>query len=126
MEDLLIEATKSSPEVRFQAASGRLRLSGESYPENAAKFYTPVFAWLEEFLASGSGKVTMDIDVSYFNSSTSKALMNLLDMLQDAHAAGREVEVNWHYHEENETALECGEEFREDLFDLPFNLVAHA
>jgi len=31
--------------------------------------------------------------------------------------------VNWRYHEENESAMECGEEFMEDVERIDFNLV---
>jgi hypothetical protein len=31
--------------------------------------------------------------------------------------------VNWKYHADNNTALECGEEFQEDLENVAFNLV---
>ena len=61
----------------------------------------------------------------YFNSSSSKILMNLFDMLNRAAIEGTPVTINWRYHEDNDVALECGEEFMEDLdlTNLTFNLV---
>ena len=46
MENLIIEQTKSTPYIFFCAATGKLRIEGESYPENVIKFYTPVLEWL--------------------------------------------------------------------------------
>ena len=123
MEDLIIEATKSFPYIHFDPAGNRLEIRGESYPENAAKAYAPVFAWLEEYLQGiGDGGVRVDFEITYFNSSSSKILMNFFDTLEDAAQDGKKIVVNWHYHEDNETALECGEEFQEDMELVEFNL----
>ena len=123
MEKLLIEATKSSPFIRFDHAEHTLEIRGESYPENAAKAYAPMFAWLEEYLQGLQDEVVrVDLEITYFNSSSSKILMNFFDMLEDAAQAGKKIVVNWHYHEDNETALECGEEFMEDMELVEFNL----
>ncbi|OQX17971.1 MAG: hypothetical protein BWK76_08920 [Desulfobulbaceae bacterium A2] len=125
MQDLIIEATKSSPRIQLNPVTHVLDIRGESYPENATKFYAPVFAWLGRYLAElGDEPVTVNLCISYFNSSSSKALMNLFDQLEDACRAGRRISVFWYYDPDNETALECGEEFREDARELQFQLVA--
>jgi hypothetical protein len=124
MENFVVGATKSSPAIFFDAENGILEITGRSYPENVAKFYAPVFEWLERFLASvGSKGVTVNLEMVYLNSSSTKAFMNMFDALERATENGTEVTVNWRYNEENETALECGEEFMEDLERVTFNLV---
>ena len=124
MENLIVEQTEATPEIRFDHSSGILALRGESYPENTAEFYAPMFEWLRKFLAaSGELAVTVNMEIIYFNSSSSKALMNFFDLLDEAAAAGRKIAVNWMYAAGNESALEYGEEFKEDLNFLGFNLV---
>lgn len=124
MENLIIAKTETTPEIRFDFSSGVLEMRGESYPENTAEFYAPVFAWLSKFLAGGNEKsVIVNMEIVYFNSSSSKALMNFFDVLDEAVAEGKKVAVNWIYDAENESALEYGEEFKEDLESLEFNLV---
>jgi hypothetical protein len=124
MNNLMIEKTAATPEIRFDYSSGILELRGESYPENTAEFYAPVFEWLRKFLDSGNElAVTVNMEIIYFNSSSSKALMNLFDLLDEAAAAGRKIAVNWIYAAGNESALEYGEEFKEDLNLIEFNLV---
>jgi hypothetical protein len=124
MENLIIEKTEATPEIRFDYASGILELRGESYPENTAEFYAPVFEWLRKFLDSGNElAVTVNMEIIYFNSSSSKALMNLFDLLNEAATVGRKIAVNWIYAAGNESALEYGEEFKEDLNFIEFNLV---
>ena len=39
------------------------------------------------------------------------------------HAGGTPISVNWRYHEENDTAMECGEEFKEETERITFNMV---
>jgi hypothetical protein len=122
MENLIIDKTEATPGIRFDHATGILELSGESYPENTAEFYAPVFEWLRKFL-SGSTDAVMNMEIVYFNSSSSKALMNLFDLLDEAVIDGKKIAVNWIYDAGNESALEYGEEFKEDLNRLEFNLV---
>lgn len=127
MKDLIIEATKSSPFINFTDTGETLSITGESYLENAAEFYAPVFDWLKGYLEDPLKKpLLLDVELIYFNSSSSKILMNLFDMLNRAGIEGTPVTINWRYHEDNDVALECGEEFMEDLdmVHLSFNLIA--
>ena len=124
MQALIIQATKSTPSVNFDPTTNILSMKGESYPENAAKFFGPIFLWLEEFLASQDVvQAVVEIELIYFNSSSSKALMNFFELLDNAVSDGRQIEVNWRYQKENETALEAGEEYRDEARSLVFNLV---
>ena len=124
MDDLKIEATKSTPGIFFDAQRGVLDIKGKSYPENAAKFYGPVLDWVGAWLDSTEdSNVRVNVEIIYLNSSSSKAFLNLFGILDRRAQTGRSVEINWYYHEENETALECGEEFIEDLEAVKFNLV---
>lgn len=125
MDSLHIEATKSTPYIHYGADENILDIMGESYPENAAAFYSPVFRWLDEFLAEYPNRsLTVNIELLYFNSSSSKALMNLFDRFENAAENGWTITVNWIYQMENETARECGEEFQEDYDVIAFNMTA--
>jgi len=124
MQTLEISATKSSPAIYFDASSNTLTMSGESYPENTAQFYEPVFEWLEEYIDSLNDQpVTFNMELIYFNSSSSKALMDIFDILEEACDDGKNIILNWIYDEDNDAALEYGEEFAEDIETLTFNLV---
>ncbi len=123
MQNLLIEKTNSTPYINFNAVSGVLQIKGESFPENAAKFYNPVMEWLREYLDCTSEQTTLDFEIVYFNSSTSKIFMTIFDVLDEEVKNGKKIVVNWRCDGENETAIECGEEFEEDLRYLPFNII---
>ncbi len=124
MEPLLLDASKSTPFVRFDSVTGVCEIAGECYPENAGKFFGPMFLWLKEYLAADSNPpLEFNIRMNYFNSSSSKAFMNLFELLDESAAAGRRVCVNWRFHPENEPIIEAGEEFKEELSSVVFNLV---
>jgi len=124
LETLIIEKTQSTPYVYFNQSANELIIKGESFPENSAKFYAPVLEWLREYIADfGTEKTELQFEIVYFNSSTSKVFLTTFDMLQAEAEKGKNISVRWMCNAENETAIECGEEFKEDLEKLPFDIV---
>ena len=116
-------ATDRSPEISFDFASHRLRITGESYPEDVNVFYGPVLEALERYLQElGAGACRVDFELLYFNSSSAKAIMTLLERLDDAAARGASISIHWHYDEEDDTIEELGAEFSEDLEHAAFHL----
>lgn len=124
MERLTIAPTGRTPAIDFDFDGGLLRLSGESYPDDVATFFGPVFAALRDYLTTPGGAVRFDIELVYFNSSSAKALMNMFQMLDQAAEAGCRLTVNWFYATDDDTMKEFGEDFSEDLAHVTFNLVA--
>jgi hypothetical protein len=123
MEKLEIDATDRSPAIAFDFAGHHLKISGESYPEDVTAFYNPVFEALDAYLADlGDGGCRFDFELIYFNSSSAKAIMMLMEKLDEAAEAGATIEVHWYYDEEDDTMEELGEEFGEDLEHATFHL----
>jgi len=125
MEKLHLAATTSTPEVDFDPATGVLRLNGESYPENAFEYFRPLLVWVAKFADYTHTPIVAEIALSYLNTSSIKSVMDLLDLLEGAHRAGRNVTLRWSYAEDNERALEMIEEFKEEV-TLPFFIVPTA
>ena len=101
MEYLIIEKTISTPYVKFDHETGSLFISGESFPENAGKFYEPILEWLKEYLKPEyTTDISFDIEMIYFNSSTSKIYMMIFDMMDAAAKDGRTIDINWKTTEE--------------------------
>jgi len=123
MQDLEVAATGTTPAIRFSAEAGVLEIRGESYPENAFAFFDPPIGWLRRFLSETDHAVRFDVEVAYMNTSSIRAMVDMLDLLEQAHLFGRKVVVRWLHDVENERALDMGEEFKEDL-TLPFEIVA--
>lgn len=123
METLEITATDRSPAVHFDFDQGTLKLSGESYPEDVNQFYGPVFEALEGYLSGlGDGQCKFEFELIYFNSSSAKAIMMIMDQLEAAASAGAKVDVHWRYDEDDDNMMELGEELGEDLEAASFHL----
>jgi len=121
MENLEIAPTRRTPEISFDCKNHMLAIRGKSYPSNISECYGPVFSWLKKYLGNlGEEECTVNIELIYFNSSSSKALLDFFLMLEEA---GKNIVVNWIYDEDDEDNMEYGEEFQDDLGDLPFRLI---
>jgi len=119
MEDLIIERTAKTPHVEFLALDKKLTLAGRSIPENSIQFYDQLLAWTNDFCASQPGQVEVHVKLEYFNTSSSKCLMDLLKRLEQCDC---ESEVFWYYEEEDEDMQEAGEDYAA-IIQLPFKLV---
>jgi len=123
MEKLYIPATKYTPEILLDPDRGLIEFKGKSYPENTFEFYKPVLKWIEEYLkCCAKGEVTVNMEIIYFNSSTSKLFFDLFDMFDEARKKCK-VTINWIYDKDNESAEEAGKDFIEDFKDLKINLI---
>ena len=121
MENLFIAATPSSPEVSFDFARHTLSLKGESYPENAAVFYGEAISRLRKYLADcDDTDITVNVALTYFNSSSTKMLFSMFDALDQAAQSGSRVLMNWYHDEEDETIAEFGEELKADFSAIEF------
>lgn len=122
MESIDIHQTSSTPRISFDATAKTLTVAGESYPENSFTFYAPVLAWLKQYLQQ-QDELTLDINVSYMNSSSTKCMLDMLDMLEEAYARSLKVAIVWRYDLENPRSFELAEEFCEEV-TFPFEIVA--
>ncbi len=116
-----MEGTSSTPAIAFDEASMTLSIRGESYPENSFAFFAPVFEWLNAEL----GKLAvfkLHVSVSYMNSSSTKCMLDILDMLCEATRGGLDARVSWFYDADNERALDLAKEFSEDM-EIPFDII---
>ncbi len=124
MENLYIEEMKYTPSIEMNVDEGTITIIGKSYPENTFEFYAPVMTWTENYFNGNAQKKTVvNLEIIYFNSSSSKLFFDFFDLLEEA-SEKNNIEINWIYDKENESALEAGEDFQEDFETLSINLVA--
>lgn len=116
------QKTGSTPYILIDEEKGYIRFEGESFHENVIEFYREISDWLGRYLETDFQSLTFDCELKYFNSSTAKLLFNML-MEMDEHAgAGKKVVVNWITTHDNEIIIECGEDFKEEMSEMEFNL----
>jgi len=124
-DKLEINPVKTKPKILFLPDEGLMEIQGESYPENSVEFYAPIMNWLKEYLEfdGSANSIQFNFRLNYFNTSSSKSILDILDLLEHYHEKGRNIEVNWYYEQDDEDIQESGEEFAEGL-TISFNLIA--
>lgn len=123
MEPLKLEESPLTPEINFDADLGLLEFKGKSIPDNPLEFFQPIMEWLENYAGNPKQETTVNIYLFYFNSASSKYLLDFFKQLEQLHDSGRsDVTINWHYEKIDENSMEDGQDFMEVL-ELPFNLV---
>ena len=122
MENLIIEKSPYTPEISLDK-NGIINLKGRSYPENTFEFYEPMMNWVEEYFSNLPAEITtINMDIFYFNSSSSKLFFDFFDLLEE-HCLEHTIVINWLYDGENDAALEAGEDYKEDFENLNIKLV---
>ncbi len=122
MESLIIESTAKTPKVNFNYESGKLEIKGRSIPENSIEFYKPLVDWLEDYAQSPKSKTDVNIHLEYFNTSSSKCILDVFKKLESIYKNKNDVLINWHYEEDDEDMLEAGEDY-ESIIRVPFKMV---
>jgi hypothetical protein len=116
MNILFLEATKDTPKIMLNKRDGIFELAGRSILEDANSFYDPVVEWLNDYAQQPNSSTVFTFKLNYFNSSTSKVIYILLNVLKDIKGA----QVEWCYYKDDEDILEAGQEFEEEL-EMAFN-----
>ncbi len=120
---LQIAATVRTPAVDFDFEAGEFVLTGESYPEDVRSFYDEPVREFVSWLGSTDGPLRFDFRLVYFNSSSARVLIGLIDQIEDAARDGRDCHIRWFHAAEDENIRDLGEEFGADLSATRFELV---
>lgn len=122
MEDLNIEGTPKTPTIRFDMRSGDLLIKGRSIPENSIEFYKPLTEALDAYGEKPQAETKVNIQLEYFNTSSSKCILDVFKKLEKINSGGSSVTINWHYEEDDEDMLEAGEDY-EAIINVPFKMI---
>ena len=121
MEPINIEPSVKTPKISFDDGRGALEIEGRSIPENSTEFYKPVFEWLDAYIDAPSANTEFAFKLEYFNTSSSKCILDVLRKLEKLHINGNKVVVNWFYEEDDEDMKEAGENYQR-IVSVPIQL----
>ncbi|MFA5648301.1 MAG: DUF1987 domain-containing protein [Bacteroidales bacterium] len=132
MNALQIEPTEFTPKVNFDPGNNFFEISGFSRPENVIGFFRPILKWLEGYSENllsqntdfNKKLLTLNFKMTYFNSASSKFLLDVLLEFMKFKSKGNEVEVNWYYEDGDEEIQESGEEMS-DMLGYPFKFISY-
>lgn len=106
MNNLIVEKTSPvTPYVNFNAETGICEIEGQSYIANTYAFYEPLYSWLEEFVTvsnSSHKDVDFNLKITYFNTSSSKCILEMLRILRKHRDKGGNLRVNWYLSRQDE------------------------
>lgn len=122
LESLKIEPTHKTPKVYLDPENNLFELSGRSIPEDSVGFYKRVLDWIDAYAQSPSPKTEFKFELEYFNTSSSKNILELLKKLEKIHNDGAEVQIKWYYDEDDEDMEETGEDYKA-LLSVPLELI---
>jgi len=122
MEPISIDGTAKTPTVKFDAESGLMEIKGRSIPENSIEFYKPLVDWLDEYAKGPKELTQVNVQLEYFNTSSSKCILDVFKKLEAIQKGKQEVLVNWYYEEDDEDMLEAGEDY-ESIIRVPFKMI---
>jgi hypothetical protein len=122
VEMLILEGSAKTPSISFNGDSGLLELRGRSIPENSIEFYKPLNEWVERYGSAPCSTTVIDVKLEYFNTSSSKCILDLFKKLEKLNGSGTEVKVNWYFEEDDEDMMEAGEDYQA-IIRLPFTMI---
>jgi len=111
-----------TPFINLDPESGTLEIKGRSIPENPIEFYTPLIDALEEYARSPKPVTQVTLRLEYYNSSSSKCLLEIFKKLERIQESGYDIKINWLYDEQDDGMLSAGEDYQV-MLNLTFVLV---
>ena len=122
MKSLIIN--KKDPKffkLLFDKDKNTFIIEGNSLPENATLFFTPVHEWLSEYKMQANIESILHISPNYYNTSSSKHLLKIFFHFKDIMARGNKVLVKWYGAEDADYIEEA--EIYQSLVDIPFEFI---
>jgi len=118
---LRLHETPTSPEVILDKGRSRFEFYGKSLPEDSNEFYNPIIDWIKKYAATPNRETVVLFKLDYFNSSTSKKLLDIFFALNEIHRQKKVILVHWYYRTDDDDMRESGETFSE-LVSIPFKI----
>lgn len=119
---LVVEASAKTPTVNLDCSTGILLFRGRSIPENSIDFFQPIYNWVDQYCEQPKQKTILQIRLEYFNTSSSKCILDLLRKFEQLHKEKSKVTVEWFYETDDEDMEEAGEDYQA-IVELPFCMI---
>ena len=124
MEALKVEGSGYTPKITLDPAGNFFEISGRSLPEDVSAFYGPIIDWINNYAQSPNEKTVFEFRLTYYNTASSKLLLNIMSKLEDIVADDHDVLIKWYYPDDDEDLEEAGEEYA-DIVDVPFESIPY-
>jgi hypothetical protein len=120
MEPLIKQKSKKTPAVKFQ--NGLIELEGRSTTNDPLTFYKPLQEWVNHYANHPEEFTAINIRLEYFDTASSKYLLDLLKTMDIGFKKGHKMVVNWYYELGDDDMHDIGIYF-ESFVKIPFKFL---
>lgn len=117
-----MKGSPKTPDILLDGDNGQIRLKGRSIPENSIEFFDPIYSWIDTYCESPCSETVLDVRLEYFNTSSSKCLLDIFKKFEKINGNRSHVRVNWYFERDDEDMAEAGEDYQA-IVDLPFDII---
>jgi len=119
MDTLIINKTKSTPQIIIDCDKGIVELEGSCMPEDSVDFFKPVYDKVDCFQKMSNQKVTVTLNVDYVNSGALKAFIDLFIKFKEL--GFNNVNITWMVEADDEELIDTIEDIHR-ISELDFHL----
>lgn len=119
MKVFRLDGEEEEATVTLDKNNGKFEFSGRFLPQNAKEFFAPIFDWINDYVVNPNNKTVLTFKMDYFNTASSKKILDMLSIFEQIHGGQTDVEVHWYSYETDTDILEAGKGYSE-LVNLPF------
>ena len=123
LKPLYIEETFDTPEIILDIEKKQFKFLGKSMPENPKKFYIQIIEWIDSYMKKPLTETHVIFKLEYFNTVSSRRIMEILEKFYDLHVAGKNVKIDWYYDIEDPDMKKAGDEFSM-IVGIPINIIS--
>lgn len=123
-DSVSIQGSSETPEIKMDKNEGEIKFSGRSMPEDAKSFYAPLKQWMDQYSQDPQKGTNVIFAFEYFNTASSKMIMELIEMVKKIQENDPDLRVDWHYLEDDDDMLEAGEDYS-DITGIEFEYFSY-
>jgi hypothetical protein len=110
------------PYFSLDEINGIIELKGRSIAVEADEHFEPILDYLQNFLMYNPMDMTITIQLEFFNTKTSRILLNMFKMVKKSVDENDcKLTVNWHY-DNDEDSKDAGQDYQ-NILGVAFNFV---
>lgn len=99
------------PRILLDSSKGLLKISRASMPHSAFDFYQPIIRWIDSMKTSKPAQFSMHINLDFFDTPSSKMLLETMRKTLELEAYQIPVSFYWHTEQDDIDMLEAGKEY---------------
>ena len=123
MKVIYREPAFRTPEIKFDPGNNFFMIRGRSLPEDANEFFAPYKNWLKNYFQGSVSDAEFILQIDYFNSSSSRMILEIMYILRDSINEGNKIKVVWRYEEDDDEMMTVGEEIQ-TIIEIPIFMEA--